>query len=168
MTDMAVEEAVRDPGLGKDRRLGVRSSITQWIERNRYRIRIVETSEGTEYAKSMANWHRAGSLPALRPDWADRGEAGLLRVIRTARHDLPRNATIIVLVDDRDARAAVRLVRADIDLMGTQTFIRWIAEDFGIELAETAWTAILMATDRTADPGEEEHPVHIRKRPVRL
>ncbi|WP_275552336.1 hypothetical protein [Microvirga brassicacearum] len=40
-------------------------------------------------------------------------------------------------------------------MMGTQTFVRWMADDYAIAAAETAWQAILMATNDTADPGEE-------------
>jgi len=102
----------------------------------------------------MELWGLAGSPDRLRPTWKDRGEASLLQGVQTIKAALQSGEAIVVLVDDRDARDAIRAVRADINMMGTQTFIEWLLEDFGIAQAETAWTSILMATGDTADPGD--------------
>lgn len=47
-------------------------------------------------------------------------------------------------------------------MIGTRTFIRWMAEDFRLPGADTAWQAILMATKGTADPGGDGDPLFIR------
>ena len=113
----------------------------------------------------MELWQLAGSPPHLKPVWADRGEASMLGVIKGAKRLLAADEAVIAIVDDRDARDAMRAIRANIDLMGTQTFIRWIDEDFGIPEARHAWNAIQIAMNDTADPGEEDDPVYIRTGP---
>jgi len=56
----------------------------------------------------------------------------------------------------------VRAVRADLTMMGTRTFIRWMDEDFGAPGADAAWVAIRIATASKADEGETDDPVFIR------
>ncbi len=85
--------------------------------------------------------------------------------MRGAKGLLGPGETILALVDDRDARDAMRGIRGNVDMMGTQTFIRWLEEDFGVAPAANAWTAILVATGGRADPGEEEDPVYVRGGP---
>jgi hypothetical protein len=86
----------------------------------------------------MELWELAGRPEQLRPTWKDRGKASRLQSVQAIKAALQRDEAIVVLVDDRDARDAIRAVRADIDMMGTQTFIAWMSEDFGIAQAETA------------------------------
>lgn len=50
--------------------------------------------------------------------------------------------SLVIIVDDRDAREALERKKADIDMMHTFTFLRWLAEDFHVVEAETAWQAI--------------------------
>jgi hypothetical protein len=164
VTDMVLEEATRDPGPGKDRRRHVRELIADWFQRNQHRIEVLATPEGEAYQRAMDLWRLAGNPPALEPDRSDLGERSVLGTIRSARTILARNETILAIVDDRDARAALRAVHADIDLMGTRTFISWLALDFGVAEAETAWPAIQIAFGGRADPGEEDDPVYIRRR----
>lgn len=165
ITDLVLEEATREPGEGRDQRRGTRSDISGWIETNRHRLNVLATPEGERYHRDMELWELAGRREQLRPTWKDRGEARRLQSVQTIKAALQRDEAIVVLVDDRDARDAIRAVRADIDMMGTQTFIAWMSEDFGIAQAETAWASILMATGNTADPGEDEDPVYIRNVP---
>jgi hypothetical protein len=174
ITDMVMDEATRDPGEDKDRRTETRSHIASWITQNRHRIKRLTTPEGERYRRDMAAYERAAEvwrmagrpagLEPQPPDWSDRGEASVLRAVTMADRVLTLGEGVVVLADDRDARAALRLKRADIDLMGTQTFTRWMAEDFHIPEAETAWATIALLSDFKADPGDDEDPVYIRNR----
>lgn len=110
----------------------------------------------------MALWKRAGMPPDLKPDWSDRGERSLLAAVKTLKAVTAAGEEIIAIVDDRDARDAFRALRADIMMIGTRTFIRWMAEDFRVPGADTAWQAILAATDGKADPGADADPLFIR------
>ncbi|MDX3925541.1 MAG: hypothetical protein QHC90_06995 [Shinella sp.] len=163
ITDLVLAEATREPGEGRDQRRGTRGYISRWLSANQNRLTVLETPEGVRYRREMELWDRAGRPEELRPRWSDRGERSLLEAIKTINAALTTGEAIIALVDDRDARDAIRAVRADIDMMGTQTFIRWIAEDYAIGEAETAWPAILLATNGNADAGDNEDPVYIRR-----
>lgn len=162
ITDMVAEEATRDPGGDRDRRKASRAYIAKWLEANRHHVPILRTAEGERYGREMALWRKAGMPDDLKPDWSDRGERSLLAAIKILKTALASGEEIIVIADDRDARDAVRAVRGDIMLIGTRTFIRWIAEDFGLPGADTAWQTILAATDGKADPGEDIDPLFIR------
>jgi hypothetical protein len=162
MTDMVLEEATRDPGPGRDRRKAARTYIANWFSINRSRVSLLRTSEWERYEREMALWRKAGMPDELRPDWHDRGERSLLAAVKILKAALTAGEEIIVIADDRDARDAVRAVRADIMLIGTRTFIRWLAEDFQVSDAETAWTAILVAANGKADPGDDVDPLFIR------
>jgi hypothetical protein len=165
VTDMVVAEATRDPGEGKDQRRVTRAYVGAWLTKNRARLTILATAEGARYDREMRLWERAGKPDVLRPSWNDRGERSLLAAVQVLKQALLLGEEIIVIVDDRDARDAVRAVRADLTMMGTRTFIRWMDEDFGVRGADTAWQAIRLATDETADEGEEEDPVFVRMGP---
>ncbi|NDV86648.1 hypothetical protein GTW51_08035 [Aurantimonas aggregata] len=162
ITDMVVAEAIRDPGDAKDQRRGTRAYISGWLQENRARLTILDTAEGARYHREMHLWERAGRPGDLRPSWRDRGERSLLSAVQVLKQALQLDEEIIVIVDDRDARDAVRAVRADLTMMGTRTFIRWMDEDFGVSGADTAWQAIRLATDDTADAGEDADPVFVR------
>lgn len=164
ITDMVIAEAIRDPGEGRDQSRDARTYVARWLENNRDRITILQTAEGQRYEREMRLWERAGKPDDLRPVWTDRGERSVFSAVQDLKAALAQTEELIVIMDDRDGRDAVRAVRADITLMGTRTFIRWMEEDFGIESAATAWQAIRMATADTADEGEEEDPVYIRRR----
>lgn len=113
----------------------------------------------------MQLWERAGKPDDLRPSWSDRGERSLLSAVQDLTQARLVDEEIIVIVDDRDARDAVRAIRADITMIGTRTFIRWMEEDFAVPGADTAWQAIQMAMADTADMGDDEDPVFVRRRP---
>ncbi|MDB5553848.1 MAG: hypothetical protein JWL86_3832 [Rhizobium sp.] len=162
ITDMVLEEATRDPGPGRDQRKVTRAYIARWFAMNRTRVALLRTSEWERYEREMELWRKAGMPEDLKPDWHDRGERSLLAAVKVLKAALTAGEEIIVIADDRDARDAVRAVRADIMLIGTRTFIRWLAEDFQVSDAETAWTAILSATNGKADPGDDIDPLFIR------
>ena len=165
ITDMVAAEATRDPGDDRDRRKSARAYIARWLETNRDRITLLATTEGERYRREMLLWERAGKPDDLRPSWSHRGERSLLSAVQDLKHALLLDEEIIVIADDRDARDAVRAIRADLTLMGTRTFIRWMHEDFGVPGADTAWQAIRRATAETADEGEDEDPVFVRNGP---
>jgi hypothetical protein len=165
VTDMVVAEATRDPGDGRDQRRATRAYIGSWLEKNGDKITILATAEGERYRREMMLWERAGKPDDLRPSWSDRGERSLLSAVQDLKQALQLDEQIIVIVDDRNARDAVRAIRADLTMMGTRTFIRWMDEDFSVLGADTAWQAIRMATANTADEGEYEDPVFIRNGP---
>ena len=162
ITDMVLAEATRDPGPGRDRRMASRTYVANWLSINRHRISVLPTPEGQRYDREMALWQSAGMPENLKPDWSDRGERSLLDAVKILKTAIGSGEEIIVVADDRDARDAVRAIRADIMLIGTRTFIRWLAEDFHVPGAETAWQAIQIASGGKADPGEDVDPLSIR------
>lgn len=165
ITDMVAAEATRGPGDDRDQRRGSQAYIERWLEKNGDRITILATAEGERYRREMMLWELAGKPDDLRPSWTDRGERSLLSAVQDLKQALLLNEEIIVIVDDRNARDAVRAVRANLTMLGTRTFIRWMDEDFSVPGADTAWHAIRMATAYTADEGEDEDPVMIRNDP---
>ncbi|MFB9980161.1 hypothetical protein ACFSQQ_11175 [Mesorhizobium kowhaii] len=165
ITDMVAAEATRDPGDDRDQRRTTRTYIDGWLDKNGDRITILATAEGERYRREMLLWERAGKPDDLRPSWSDRGERSLLSAVQDLKQARLLDEEIIVIVDDCNARDAIRAIRADLPMMGTRTFIRWMDEDFSVPGADTAWQAIRMATANTADEGEDEDPVFIRSGP---
>ncbi|TCR85276.1 hypothetical protein [Rhizobium sp. BK376] len=164
ITDMVIAAAIREPGESRDQRRKVREYVAGWLERNRDRITVLATVEPQRYEREMRLWERAGKPDDQHPEWSDRGERSVFSAVQDLKAVLAQTEEIIVIMDDRDGRDAVRAVRADIALMGTRTFIRWMEEDFGIESAATVWQVIRTATADTAGEGAEEDPVYIRRR----
>ncbi len=162
ITDMVVAEVLRDPGDDKDQRRAARASIRDWLDRNDSRLTILTTEEGSRYRRDMELWDLAGRPERLKPSWSDRGERSLLSAVQDLRQALSQGEETVVIVDDRNARDAVRAVRADLTMMGTRTFIRWMDEDFGAPGADTAWHAIRIATASRADEGDLNDPVFVR------
>jgi hypothetical protein len=107
------------------------------------------------FENAMDLWRRAGSpagLEPLRPDWKDRGDQSVWVGVNIANDALATGESVIALADDHVVRAAIEArgrqkKTASIDLMGTQTFIQWMAGDFAVEEALTAWDAIEMARE---------------------
>lgn len=179
--DIILDEALRDPGEGKDQRIENRAEIADWMRTNRYRIKRLETRIGVRYAAEMRGyqnavelWKLAGS-PANRepeaPDWSDRGDESVWVGVNIAHEALATGESVIAVVDDHNVRAAIEArgrqrKRAAIDLMGTQTFIEWMTEDFGISEAITAWDTITQAREGKVPTydGEDDpvDPVYIR------
>jgi hypothetical protein len=164
ITDMVREEAIRDPDPGDDQRLKHRAVIRDWFERNKHRIRVQPTPEGAEYRKAMENWRRAGSPADLKPGWIARGEKSILHVLDGVEKLLADGEAVVTLVDDRKARAAIRLVDTiDVDLMSTETFLQWLHQRFHVENATTAWRIIKAAARGRAPDAPHDDPVYVRK-----
>ena len=68
ITDMVIAEAVRDPGEGQDQRRDDRAYVAQWLKRNRYRIKVLATTEGRRYRREMLGAGRQASRLASRLD----------------------------------------------------------------------------------------------------
>ena len=129
MTDMVLEEARRPSPPGGRARNAARKNFEAWFKRNRYRIKLVETREGRAFAKAMKLWELAGRPEEARPDASDYGEASILSKLRAIRAFLTQGESVIVVMDDRDGRAAVKGLQMNVDLMGTRTFIALMDED---------------------------------------
>jgi hypothetical protein len=185
--DIVADEILRDPGAGNDSRIEHRAEIAGWLTRNKYRIKRMKTrigeryrTESNEYARACKVWELAGrpkGMQPKRPAWRDRGDESVWIAVRTANASIDTIASsTIALVDDGELRDAIevkgrRLQAAAIDLMGTQTFIRWMAEDFAIEEAATAWETIAAARQNKVPPASGGQgvadPVYIRVAPPR-
>lgn len=164
VTDMAKYEALRDPDEGGDQRELHRRDIADWFATNKHRINEQTTEQGEEYRKAMETWRLAGMPKDLKPAWKGRGERSILEVLDGVEKAAADGETIIALVDDRKARAAIKALEdVDIDLMATETYLEWLVRRFGIKEAATAWVAIKIATNKKAPNAPEEDPVHIYK-----
>ncbi len=182
--DLIRDEVIRYPGDGKDQRIEHRAELADWFQKNGYRIKKLTTRIGAQYAlemlgyeHSMELWRRAGSPPELapvRPDWRDRGDQSVWVGVNIANDALATGECVIALADDRNVRAAIEArgrqkKKASIDLMGTQVFIEWMANDFGVDAALTAWETIRIAREGKVptfgigdQDGEAEDPACIR------
>lgn len=157
--------ASRTPG--DDRREAHRGDLAAWFERNKQRIHIQITDEGEEYRKAMAVWRRLPEAPLdLKPSWKGRGERSTLQVLDGVMKLVAEGQAVIAIVDDRKARAAIGiLTNTSIDLMATESYIRWMASRFHVKGADTAWIAIKMAAAGRAPGAPDEDPVHIHESP---
>lgn len=164
ITDMVEIEATREPAPGADRRLSHRQRIRGWLDTNRERIGIQPTREGLEYRNAMAIWDLAGRPAELEPGTAGRGERSVLEILDAVERAVADGEAVVVITDDNKARAALRVIGGlDIDLMGTESFIAWMAGAFRIEGADTAWQAIRAASNETAPILGDDDPVYVRK-----
>jgi hypothetical protein len=158
--------------------------IADWIQRNRHRIKRLTTRIGTKYAEEMQQYDRARQVwemagrPAgfepQKPGWRDRGDESVWVELRTANAAIDTlGECVIALADEGEVRDAIqvkgrRQSKAAINLMSTQTFITWMAQDFGIKAAETAWVTIEAAREnkvpRSTNTDEigPDDPVFIR------
>ncbi|MBV8474148.1 MAG: hypothetical protein JO234_12090 [Hyphomicrobiales bacterium] len=175
-----MDEVLREPGRDRDRRIAHRAEIERWISANRHRIKRLETRIGFRYAQEMRQYENALELwesagrPAgrepERPEGSDRGDESVWVAVRTANAAVEISESVIALADDGEVRDAIQLRgrrqrRASIDLMGTQTFIRWMAEDFHIDAAATAWQTIAAARENkvpSANESDAADPIYIR------
>lgn len=163
ITDMVLEEVRRERGEGGDARRAARAEFEAWFKRNKHRIQVAQTRLGRKYRQAMELWEKAGRPPDLRPEEADLGEESVLAKVKMTRELLLPDQTFLVLMDDRDGRDAVKLLRTNVDLMSTQTFVQWMAEDFGVKEAGTAWVTLERILGDDLDPGPAEDPVYVRK-----
>jgi hypothetical protein len=162
MTDMVLIESRRPGEPSADRRSRERATFDRWFATNKHLIRVVSTEVGKKYTDDTTLWEMAGRPEHLRPSTANLGEASVLDKIKTSRHLLQGDEAFLVLMDDRDGREALKVLRTNADLMSTQTFVQWIAEDFKIKAAETAWVTLERMLGEDLDPGPAEDPVYLR------
>ena len=184
--DIILDEVLRNPGEEKDQRIEHRAEVAGWVQGNRHRIKRLATRIGERYDAEMQSyknamdlWWQAGSparLEPLRPEWKDRGEQSVWVGVNIPNDALATGESVIALADDHNVRAAIEArarqkKRASIDLMSTQTLILWMAEDFAVAEALTAWYAIEIAREGkvpTFNPdsdnpdGGADDPVYIR------
>lgn len=164
ITDMVLIETRRAGELGAAPRNRARATFEAWFKANKHLIRVVNTEIGKKYANDIRLWEMAGSPEHLKPSSADLGEASVLDKIKTSRQILQSDETFLVLMDDRDGRDAVKVLKTNADLMSTQTFVEWMAKDFGVKEAETAWATLERILGADLDPGPaEDDPVYVRK-----
>lgn len=139
ITDMVLVEARKPPKPGASPRKAARASFEDWFSRNKHIITVVTTDIGEDYKNNLALWEEAGSPDGRAPRANDLGEASILNKLRVIRKLQTEGGSVIVVMDDRDGRAAVQALRMNIDLMGTRVFVELIAKDFHIKEAETCW-----------------------------
>jgi hypothetical protein len=137
-------------------------AFEKWFAANKHLIRVVQTEVGKNFANDMSLWEMAGRPESLKPSTANLGEASVLDKIKTTRHLLRGDEAFLVLMDDRDGREAVKLLHANCDLMSTQTFVQWMAEDFHLKEARNAWATLEMMLGDDLDPGPVDDPVYVR------
>jgi len=162
MTDMVLIEARREPSPGGRIRKAARSCFETWFNQNKFRVKVLVTKEGQAYAKAMKLWDMAGRPDPERSDSSDYGEASILGKLRTIRNLVESNETVIVIMDDRDGRAAVKGLNMNVDLMLTRTFIAMMDGDYHIKEAATAWRTLKAILLEELDLGVDDDPVYVR------
>ncbi|MBB3966804.1 hypothetical protein [Rhizobium metallidurans] len=170
ITDMVAIEATRDPDPDDDPRTEQRKLLAAWFGDNRHRVKVMETAVGREYEKAMTNWRMGGGTPDLKPSWTGRGDYSLLDVLAAAETVVEDSETVVLLVDDRRARAALRQTEnLNLDILSTRSFIAMLETEFGVENATDIWTIIEIAAgvneqgkSKVPDPLPED-PLYVRK-----
>jgi hypothetical protein len=166
VTDMVQAEALRDPEPGANQRRDQRAALKEWFRENGNRIRIQPTQDGGDYQREMRNWDRGGRVAADKPSWRNRGEVSLSEVIPIAANLVASGETLVLLVDDRAARAmllaAIQTHVLNADIMATQTFIDILDRDFGLVEAATAWQTVSLAADGDVPMPYNPDPIIVR------
>ncbi len=166
VTDMVRIEATRDPDPGDDPRRGQRRLIAEWFEANKHRISVMETEAGREYLKAMVNWTIGGSRPDLKPSWTGRGDVSLLNILSSAEKVVADNEAVVLLVDDRRARAALRQTEGlNLDILSTRAYVSMLQEEFGVENAADIWKTIEMSAG-VNEHGASKAPAHLHQDPI--
>lgn len=170
ITDMVEIEATRTPDADDDRRANQRKVLTGWLADNSHRIAIIETRTGSEYKKAMTSWEIGGSQPGLKPSWRGRGDYSLLDILAIADSVVEDNEAVVMLVDDRRARAALRQTEGlNLDILSTRSFVSMLETDFGVTNASDIWRIIEIAAGtnehgKSRVPDQQlEDPIHVRK-----
>lgn len=167
VTDMVMQEALRDPEPGGDWRAGQRAVLQGWFKSNAHRIRVQPTPEGRDYEREMRNWVRGGKVLADRPSWRNRGERSIQDLLPILGQMVAAGEALVLLVDDRPARALLlqeaRTGGVETDLMATETFLVLLEEDFGVANARNAWVAIHHAAGGRQPEAPVADPVYVRK-----
>lgn len=170
ITDMVVIEATRTPDADDDRRANQRKVLAGWLADNRHRIAVIETRTGSDYKKAMTSWEVGGSQSDLKPGWRGRGDYSLLDILYVAENLVGDSEAVVMLVDDRRARAALRQTEnLNLDILSTRAFVSMLETDFGMTNASDIWRIIEIAAgvndqgkSRVPDPLAED-PVYVRK-----
>lgn len=169
VTDMVRHEAQRDPDPGGDARREHRRVLREWFADNAGRVHVEVTPEGQDYEREMRNWVRAGEVPADKPSWRDRGELSIRQALAAAASLIAGGEAVVLLVDDRAARAlliqAARDEDLDADSMATETFLAWLEQDYGVVESATAWQAIRLAARGNEPAASAPDPLHVRAAP---
>jgi hypothetical protein len=167
ITDMVRHEALRDPDPDHDQRATQRATLSAWFIANANRIRIQPTPEGDDYAREMRNWERGGRLPADKPSWRNRGERSILDLLPVVGKILEDGEAVVLLIDDRAARAvliqAAQLGDLEADIMATESFLAMLDQDLGIVEARSAWLTIQLAAGGKQPQAPTRDPVYLRK-----
>lgn len=170
ITDMVEIEATRAPDADDDQRTEQRRVIAAWFQDNRHRLTVVETAVGRDYAKAMKNWELGGRHADLKPDWTDRGDYSLIDILSVAEKVVEDSQAVVLLVDDRRARAALRQTdNLDLDILSTRAFISMLESEFHVVDASSIWTIIELGAGlnhhgKPRVPGPlAEDPIHVRK-----
>lgn len=170
VTDMVQMEATREPDEGDDQRKDFRADLAAWFERNRNRIKIQKTQSGDEYRKAMINWVASGKNPETKPSWKGRGESSILNILEAVEKTMEDNEKVVVLVDDRKARGAIRVTEGlNIDILSTEAFLKDVEHYHGVENATDAWIVIAVAAGYNEDgvsrvpEKPKEDPIFVRK-----
>lgn len=170
VTDMVQMEATHDPDEWDAQRREFRADIAAWFERNRNRIKIQKTQAGDEYRKAMINWAASGKIPETKPSWKGRGESSIINVLEAVEKTTADNEKVVVLVDDRKARGAIRVTEGlNIDIMSTEAFLRDVERFHGVENATDAWIVIAVAAGYNENgvskvpEKPKEDPILVRK-----
>lgn len=152
VTDMVHIEATREPDADDDQRRGFRDDLATWFKENRHRIKIQKTPSGEEYRKAMINWVAGGKKPETRPSWRGRGEASILDVLDAVENIVQDSEKVVVLVDDRKVRGAIRLTEGlNIDILSTEAFLKDVKFNHGVANATDVWIVIQHAAGRNPD-----------------
>ena len=171
ITDMVQMEATREPDPDDDPRHEQRKLLNEWFADNASRIRIMDTESGIEYRNAMTNWIASGRAPETKPRWKGRGEQSLLNILSAAERVVEDNETTVLLVDDKKARAVLRLTEGlNLDIMSTEAFVRMVEQEFGVANATGIWPVIRMAAGKNEQGKSRipdaplEDPIYIRNR----
>lgn len=168
VTDLVRQEALRDPDPGGDFRAGQRQDLREWFEENTGRIKVQPAPEGQDYEREVRNWVRGGRVLTDKPSWRNRGERSIADVLSIAEQVVATGEAVVLLVDDRSARAMlVRAIQAkelDADIMATETFLAFLEQDFGLAEASTAWQAIRLAAGGGEPATFVGDPIYVRRR----
>ncbi len=111
-----------------------------------------------------------GRQPGLKPDWADRGDYSLFDILAAAELVVQDSQSVVLLVDDRRARAALRQTEnLNLDILSTRAFVAMLETEFGVENAPDIWTIIEICAganeqgkSKVPDPLSED-PIYVRK-----
>jgi hypothetical protein len=142
ITDMVLF-GMREPAppAGKVHR-AAKVNFDKWFNRTDSPIKVVETNEGRAHARNMQLWEMAGRPDGMQPSSTNLGETSTISKLRTVRNLITKQEAVFVLMDDRDGRAAIKALPMYVDLIGTQSFINLVAEEYGAKEAQTFWAAL--------------------------